>query len=119
VTGNLDWRQNNKYSNLKETFNYDNLDRLDNVYKGTGTPVLTLDMAYESNKGGISTKSDAGTMIYNYPGKPYVLGAISSTAGHVPSNTLSVSYTSLESISTISENNYLFFITRLFQRRPV
>ena len=76
MTGNLNWRQNNKYSNLKETFNYDNLERLDNVYKGTGTPVLTLDMAYESNKGGITTKSDAGTMIYNYPGKPYALGGI-------------------------------------------
>ena len=76
VTGNLNWRQNNKYSNLKETFYHDNLDRLDNVYKGTGTPVQTLDMAYESSKGGISTKSDAGTMIYNYPGKPYALGGI-------------------------------------------
>lgn len=34
VIGNLNWRQNNKYSNLKEAFNYDNLDRLDNVYQG-------------------------------------------------------------------------------------
>jgi hypothetical protein len=38
-----------------------------------GTPVLTLDMAYDSNNGGITTKSDAGTMIYNYSGKPYPL----------------------------------------------
>ncbi len=111
VTGNLNWRQNNKYSNLKETFNYDNSDRLDNVYLGTGTPVLTLDMAYDSNKGGITTKSDAGTMFYNTSGKPYRLSGISPTTGLVPSNTQSITYTSFESVSTISENNYVASFT--------
>jgi len=111
VTGNLNWRQNNKYTGLKETFNYDNSDRLDNVYQGTGTPVLTLDMAYDSNKGGITTKSDAGTMIYNYPGNPYALGAICPTTGLVPSNTQTLTYTSFESVSTISENNYVASFT--------
>jgi len=111
VTGNLNWRQNNKYTGLKETFNYDNSDRLDNVYQGTGTPVLTLDMAYDSNKGGITTKSDAGTMIYNYPGNPYALGAICPTTGLVPQNAQSDSCTSFECISTISENNYVASLT--------
>jgi hypothetical protein len=74
MTGNLTWRRNKKKSDLKETFNYDNLDRLDNVYKGITTPVMTLDMVYDSNKGGITTKSDAGTLLYNIPGKPYAPG---------------------------------------------
>ncbi|HRC90194.1 MAG TPA: hypothetical protein PK910_09280 [Bacteroidales bacterium] len=30
-TGNLVWRQNNKYPGLKEDFQYDNLERLDNI----------------------------------------------------------------------------------------
>ena len=34
ASGNLTWRQNNKISNLKEDFTYDNLDRLDNVRIG-------------------------------------------------------------------------------------
>jgi len=68
-------------------------------------------MAYDSNKGGITTKSDAGTMIYNYPGKPYAPGAICPTTGLVPSNTQTISYTSFESVSTISENNYVASLT--------
>jgi RHS repeat-associated protein len=68
-------------------------------------------MAYDSNKGGITTKSDAGTMFYNTSGKPYRLSGISPTTGLVPSNTQSISYTSFESVSTISENNYVASFT--------
>jgi len=57
ITGNLNWRQNNKYSNLREDFYYDNLDRLDYIQMNGTT---TLDMAYDSNKGGIATKNDVG-----------------------------------------------------------
>jgi hypothetical protein len=41
VNGDLNWRQNNKYTGLKEFFYYDNIDRLDYIIKGTTT---TLDM---------------------------------------------------------------------------
>jgi len=113
VTGNLNWRQNNKHQGLKETFNYDNLDRLDNVYKGTGTPVMTLDMAYDSNRGGITWKSDVGKLLYEYPGKPYAVSGI-DTAGVglvIPEYAQEISYTSFESVSTISENDYLATFT--------
>ena len=103
VTENLNWRQNNKYSNLKETFAYDNLDRLDNVYKGS---TMTLDMAYDPAKGGITTKSDLGTVAYNTSPRPYSVSSINPTTGLTPSTDQTITYTSFESVNTISENNY-------------
>ncbi|NLJ43460.1 MAG: hypothetical protein GX431_07355, partial [Bacteroidales bacterium] len=105
-TGNLNWRQNNNGSNLKETFNYDNLDRLDNVYQGISNPVMSLDMAYDGNKGGITTKTDVGTLLYNVSGKPYALSNVNPSTGIIPSMLDSLTYTSFESVSTISEGNY-------------
>jgi RHS repeat-associated protein len=88
---------------LKEDFQYDNLDRLDNVYMDT---IMTLDMDYESLKGGITIKSDVGTLIYDTPGKPYALGHIVPSTGLTPGSEQSFSYTSFESVSTITENGY-------------
>lgn len=103
VTGNLNWRQNNKYVNLKENFYYDNLDRLDNIYMGA---TMTLDMAYDASKGGITTKTDVGTMLYNTSGKPYAVSSINPATSLTPGNTQTLTPTSFEKISTISENNY-------------
>jgi RHS repeat-associated protein len=103
VTGNINWRQNNKYSNLREDFNYDDLDRLDSIYMGSTT---TLEMEYHSNKAGIITKNDVGTLLYETPEKPYAVSGINPTTGLVPDSTQTVSYTSFESVSTISENPY-------------
>lgn len=103
VTGNLNWRQNNKYSGLREDFHYDNLDRLDDVYMGS---TMTLDMGYDINKGGINTKSDAGTLLYGNSQHPYAVSSINPTTGLTPSATQTITYTSFESVSTISENNY-------------
>jgi RHS repeat-associated protein len=100
----LNWRQNNKYSGLKEDFQYDNLDRLDDVYKG-GT--MTLDMAYDGNKGGITTKTDVGTLLYNTSGKQYAVSSISPITGLTPSAAQTITYTSFEKVNTISENGYL------------
>lgn len=103
VTSNLSWRQNNKHTGLREDFHYDNLDRLDSVYMGS---TMTLDMAYESNKGGITTKSDVGTLLYNTSGKPYAVSSIDPPTGLTPDSSQTLTYTSFESVSTISENDY-------------
>ena len=74
---------------------------------------MTLDMAYDSDKGGITCKSDVGTLLYEYPGKPYSVSGI-DTAGVglvIPEYTQEISYTSFESVSTITENDYLATFT--------
>src|SRR5450759_466455 len=73
---------------------------------------MTLDMNYESLKGGIATKSDVGTMIYDTPGKPYALGHIDPSTGLTPGSEQSFSYTSFESVSTITENGYAAALTQ-------
>ncbi|MZQ50485.1 MAG: hypothetical protein GT598_15915, partial [Bacteroidales bacterium] len=98
VTGNLNWRKNVLQANIQENFEYDNPDRLDRVYRG-GTTLL--DMAYESNKGGITTKSDAGTLNYNISAKPYALGTVNPSAGLLPTTVDSLTYTSFEKVNTI------------------
>ena len=74
---------------------------------------MTLDMAYDSDKGGITCKSDVGTLLYEYPGKLYAVSGI-DTAGVglvIPEYTQEISYTSFESVSTITENDYLATFT--------
>jgi RHS repeat-associated protein len=103
VTGNLNWRKNVLQANIQENFEYDNLDRLDRVYRGSTT---LLDMVYDSNKGGITTKSDAGTLNYNISAKPYALGTVNPSTGLLPTAIDSLTYTSFEKVNTISEGNY-------------
>lgn len=107
TTGNLTWRQNNNGTDLKETFNYDNLDRLDNVYKGISSPAMTLDMAYDPEKGGITTKTDVGTLMYTLSAKPYAVSHIIPDTSIVPEALDSCKYTSFESVSSIEEGAYL------------
>jgi len=67
---------------------------------------MTLDMAYDANKGVITTKTDFGTMLYNTSGKPYRLSSINPATSLTPGNAQTLTYTSFEKLSTISENNY-------------
>ena len=114
VTGNLLSRTNNK-AGLTETFNYDNLDRLDNIYKGS---TMTLDMAYNSEEGGIITKSDVGTLNYDFSAKPYELSSVVSSTGVIPAVLDSLTYTSFGSVSTISEGiSYATFNYNAFDER--
>ncbi|HCI55159.1 MAG TPA: hypothetical protein DFI01_04450 [Bacteroidales bacterium] len=88
---------------MKEDFQYDNLDRLDNVYMGGN---MTLDMAYNSDKGSITYKSDVGTLVYDTPGKPYAVSGIDPSTGLTPESDQTITYNSFESINTISEDVY-------------
>jgi RHS repeat-associated protein len=103
VTGNLNWRKNVLQSNIQENFEFDNLDRLDRIYRGSTT---LLDMAYDANKGGITTKSDAGTFKYDFSLKPYALSDVDPSEGLIPEVPDSLTYTSFESIKTITEDEY-------------
>jgi RHS repeat-associated protein len=103
ASGNLNWRQNNKYSNLKEDFTYDNLERLDKVKMGS---TVILHIEYDGNKGAITTKTDVGTMQYATSGKPYAISTINPVTPLTPPNTQTITYTSFDKISTISENNF-------------
>ncbi len=104
VTGNLNNRiRYNQSASIQENFEYDNLNRLDRVYRGSTT---LLDMAYDGNKGGITTKSDVGTMSYGVTGKPYALGTINPSTGLIPATLDSITYTSFESVNLIWEGAY-------------
>ena len=67
---------------------------------------MTLDMAYDGNKGAITTKTDVGTMKYATSGKPYAISTINPATPATPANAQTITYTYLDKISTISENNY-------------
>jgi RHS repeat-associated protein len=108
VTGNLNSRTNPIQNMISENFEYDNLNRLDRVYRG-GTTLL--DMTYESNKGGIVLKSDVGTLNYGLSGSPYVLSSINPSTGLTPNVLDSVTYTSFESVNTLSEDTYKALFT--------
>jgi RHS repeat-associated protein len=103
VSGNLNWWQNSNYSSLREDFYYDDLDRLDSVMRNN---IKILDIDFDSNKGGIVSKSDVGTLIYERPDKPYSVTGIDPSTGLVPSAEQVISYTSFESVSTIDEDNF-------------
>ena len=103
TTGNLTRRQNNKHTGLTEVFQYDDLDRLLSVQKDT----TMLTMTYDGNTGGILSKSDAGT--FNYDDKPYSVSSIDPAIGFTSADTSDVqdiTYTSFQSISSITEKNY-------------
>jgi YD repeat-containing protein len=57
VTGYLNYRKNVLQGNIQENLEYDNLDRLKRVYRGSTT---LLDMTYEPNKGGHSDQERRG-----------------------------------------------------------
>lgn len=67
---------------------------------------MTLEMDYEANKGGITTKSDVGTLLYSLSNKPYAVSHIAPVTSIVPTALDSLTYTSFESVSTIEEGIY-------------
>lgn len=100
VTGNLNWRRNNKFESLREDFHYDDLDRLADVYMDT---IMTLGLEYDSNKGSIATKSDVGVLHYDIASNPYAVSSINPSTGLIQSQD-SITWTSFEKANIISEN---------------
>jgi RHS repeat-associated protein len=100
TTGNLNWRKNNKYESLHEDFNYDDLDRLINIYMDT---TMTLNLEYHNNKGGITVKTDVGVLHYDIASNPYAVSSIDPSTGLIQSPD-SITWTSFEKARIISEN---------------
>lgn len=94
--GNLKSRKDNK-RNITETFGYDNMNRLTNA---AGKAI-----AYSAN-GNITSIAGVGTMEYTHSGKPYQVSLITPTGGSVPAREQTVTYTSFQRPSTLSENGY-------------
>jgi RHS repeat-associated protein len=105
TTGNIDSRTNTQRG-LTENFYYDNLDRLDYVTK---SGVTTLDLGYDT-KGNITTKTDAGTLVYDLAGKPYAVGHVTPYTANFPATPQSITYTAFGKVNTITEgvNNVSF-----------
>lgn len=100
ANGNLISRQRN--SKPKETFRYDNLDRLVAIKKGYGYGEFQID--YEQN-GNIAYKSDIGTYSYNSDFKPHAVMGVDNDSGIIPSEKLSTTFNDLGRIQTIEDES--------------
>ena len=102
-TGNLTSRTRTTNS-ITETFTYDNSDRL----TGATSTGATLAMGYDA-KGNLTSKSDAGTLVYDN-GKPYQLAHITPYTALFSYQDQNITYTSYGQVKTISEwfNNATF-----------
>jgi len=89
TTGNLISRTGMIGMGQKETFYYDQLDRLETINHGT-PEVLKMSIAYEPN-GNIINKTGLGEYAY-HPAKPHAVEYINNTAGLLKSNGQSVEY---------------------------
>ena len=99
--GYLEWRKDVK-RNLKESFYYDDLNRLRTVYKNS---VVALSLAYD-NIGNISNKSDVGTYQYSSTdANPYKLVSINNKPPSINSFLQNVEYTSFNKVKYVSEKN--------------
>ena len=104
INGNLNYRKD-FIVNHTENFEYDNLDRLTNIYRDGP---LVHNTTYTS-AGNINTKSDAGTGAYLYtaPGpKPHVVSRINNPTIYISENPQTISYTPFQKAKTITENLY-------------
>ena len=108
--GNLTTRIDNTRE-LSENFAYDNLNRLTRFAGG----VVMYDI-----KGNITQKEDVGNLFYyNTPNKPYAVSKVdASRKNAIPPRSQSVSYTSFERPSAITENgNEALFVYDLTGNR--
>jgi len=95
ATGNLTSRT--PLSQSVESFQYDNLDRLTSVKKGTST---TMSTTYLSN-GNIDTKTGLGK--FSYTNTPHAVTSVENTGSLISSANQSVTYNAFNKVSGISE----------------
>lgn len=101
----------------KETFAYDNLDRLTSIniteLNGTLFSLYSNAITYD-NQGNIQTKSDAGTFGYNTSDKPNAIKSINNTRvgrlsppffNTISTETLNTTYNSYNKIDKITKGN--------------
>ncbi|HTB07836.1 MAG TPA: FG-GAP-like repeat-containing protein, partial [Bacteroidia bacterium] len=98
--GNMVSRSDN-LTGLSENFNYDNMDRLNQI---SGPTNITASYDYLGN---ITDKSDIGSYEYNGP-QPNAVSQINTTSSLISMNTQTMApgYTPFDKIATIAENNY-------------
>lgn len=101
-TGNLLERED-VLKGLKETFEYDNLDRL-TKFEVPG--LTTIQMQY-ANSGNIDFKTDAGAYLYNDVKKNAVEHVVPSTGVNtISENEQNISYTTFNKVSEIEEGDF-------------
>jgi len=98
--GNLKTRTDDNRGGISETFEYDNLNRLEFVKKNN---VQTLAMTYDE-LGNILTKSDVGEYKYEDLQRPHsVTGITPYTGGIFNATTQRINYTSFDKVRTIAQ----------------
>ena len=95
ATDNLLSRKRN--SGTKESFGYDNLDRLFSVKSGT---TETMKMVYAPN-GNILSKTGIGSYSYDSSFKPHAVTAVDNSDGTIPSDQLETSFNDFGKIQLI------------------
>jgi RHS repeat-associated protein len=106
---NMDFAFNGATGNLtsrtgmlpqKETFYYDNLDRLTGVKQGSPES-LAMSIGYAAN-GNITSKTGLGIYSYN-ASKVHALSGVDNTGGLIPDRDQAVTYNAFNKIAQISE----------------
>ncbi len=104
ASGNLSYREDH-LKNLKETFTYDNLNRLTQSRVGVNAP---FNITYDAGTGGLTrgniiAKTGVGTFGKGNSGKtPSAL----NEAGAISQNTQDITYTPFRKTATVAENGY-------------
>jgi RHS repeat-associated protein len=94
--GNLTWRKDLR-RNIQENFTYDNLNRLQTFAGIT---------AVYNEKGNLASRTDLGTIGYNFSGKPYAISGVTAPTGNIPLRSQTITYTSFKRPATISEGEF-------------
>ncbi|MBN2612907.1 MAG: hypothetical protein JXB00_15230 [Bacteroidales bacterium] len=110
---NLDNRADKLRGNLKETFGYDNLNRLiSSSITKTGNPTITSTIAYTATGTPAAISSKTGLGQYSYiTDKPYQVESVANTSALINS-VHELTYTGFNKVATVTDftNNYILSI---------
>ena len=99
ATGNLLSRTG--MADQQETFEYDDLDRLEKVRKNN-TAVQEIEYA---DNGNIEGKTGLGMFYYDGQ-QPHAVSAVDNTSGYIPSTSQQVTYTAFGKVESLTEGAY-------------